>query len=126
MFNIDFDSIDMSADERSGFRDKVREELSRLHDRELLIGKASPGRKFPMAMHNVEHTISLCADADLRKVNATWHRYAPDAIKAMNETIVRDATGPNFVANAPLVVPKYDSLGRVVGQRVVSCFEFDL
>lgn len=130
MHNINFDAIDMRADERESFRAQTRAQLSRLFDHDLLIGKSSPGRKFPKAMHNVEHTISLCADADLRKVNATWHRYAPDAINAMNETfdglrkagIVRDVTGPNFVANAPLVVPKYDSVGRIVGQRVVIDF----
>jgi hypothetical protein len=84
--NVRFDVIDKPDSERAGFRSHVREQLDRLHRHGLLIGKNSPGPQFPQAMRNVEHTISLCTDADLRKVSATWHRYAPDALTAMNET----------------------------------------
>jgi hypothetical protein len=71
--NVRFDEIDMPDSERAGFRSHVREQLDRLHRHGLLIGKNSPGPQFPQAMRNVEHTISLCTDADLRKVSATWH-----------------------------------------------------
>ena len=129
MHNVEWRNLESLPDlgDMVEFKAFVRAQLNRLAERDLLVSKNAPGRKYPQLLHRVEHVIVLKSECDLSRVWRPFKALSAEQQKAVDDYfdeleeagIVGPAVGASPVQIVPMLVPKLDDSDNVVGWRVV-------
>ena len=107
--------------------EKVRAQLTRLHQHGLLLGKNSPGPTYPKANDAEPFELSVKEGGDLSKAYCQWRHFPPETFNTIRthvdqlvaDNILVPATGYSPTQMIPYAVDTRDPSGKVSGKRVI-------